>query len=120
MWSVTTNAQVQTSTVIHSLVPLIFNADPSRTGPAVVNVWDGDTIILLCNSIATTKWSFNDGLVRANSNVFGYNLIIRNVQLSNNGSYECVGMTEEFESFVARQTVVVTCKFEVIYINSYY
>ena len=86
--------------------------DNSRIGISFVSVNVGDPLSLKCDSIATTKWLFNNSdKLPFNVEKKGNNLQIHNVILSNKGLYECSGVNERYEGFLAEYTVKVIGEF---------
>lgn len=76
----------------------------------------GDTVELKCYSLTKTKWYFNyDGNLSYNSALsLDNHLTIANVEISNEGKYDCKGITPyTHQMFFARATLHVPCKISV-------
>lgn len=67
----------------------------------------GDNVLISCNSITSTAWSFNDGKVPQNVVLNSNQLYIGNAQVFNSGYYDCEGTTEDRDAFFSRANIKI-------------
>ena len=58
-------------------------------------------------------WSYNDGAIPSNAKYENYfNLVIKNINKTNEGTYECLGGTETKERFRGTISVIITSEYK--------
>ena len=58
-------------------------------------------------------WSYNDGAIPINAKYENYfNLVIKNIIKTNEGTYECLGVTEAKERFRGSISVIITSEYK--------
>ena len=78
-----------------------FLLDQEKINPAIVVVEIGKNITLTCNSTHLIGWLLNDGYLPNNIRIINQELHIHRVRLENRGYYECNGIDENNEEFMA-------------------
>lgn len=65
----------------------------------------GDTVQIMCMSTTAANWTFNDDTLPNNAHTQGdlLNIIeIQNIDVHNNGFYDCLGTDEQYKPFITR------------------
>ena len=62
---------------------------------------EGGYIKFKCESCSQTFWSFNDGVLPSNAVQQDFIITIAYVNMLNEGTYECKGLTDQNEIFLA-------------------
>ena len=78
-----------------------FLLDQERINPAIVVAEIGKNVTLTCNSTHLINWLLNDGYLPNNIRIINQELHIHRVRLENLGYYECRGIDENNEEFMA-------------------
>ena len=95
------------------IVKLCTSADQTRVSPQLALGVEGDDLHLKCRSYSTAVWSYNDGAIPINAKYENYfNLVIKNIIKTNEGTYECLGVTETKERFRGSISVIITSEYK--------
>ena len=78
-----------------------FLLDPDKIKPAIVLAEIGRNVTLTCNSTHLISWLLNDGKLPNNIRIINEELHIHRVRRDNRGYYECNGIDENNEEFLA-------------------
>ena len=69
---------------------------------------EGDDLYLICRSHSRAVWSYNDGAIPINAKYENENnLVIKNIIKTNEGTYECQGVTVTKQRFCGKISVII-------------
>ena len=74
---------------------------------------EGDDLHLICRSHSRAVWSYNDGAIPINVKYENENnLVIKNIIKTNEGTYECQGVTVTKQRFRGKISVIITGEYK--------
>ena len=92
-------------------------ADQTRVSPQLALGVEGDDLHLTCRSHGRAVWSYNDGAIPINAKYENdFNLVIENIIKTNEGTYECQGVTDTKEHFRGNISVIITSEYKPNYL----